>query len=126
MGEHLNGDLFTVEDLSIQVRGGTFATFVRLVESAIGPLQRFFRRTSYDYERFNYLGEWHSHHAFRLAPSPKDDSSMLEIVTDPEVGARFVALLIVRLAADGELESALSVYLPTGGRYSGEVLTREP
>ena len=122
MGEHLGEDLFSVADLTIQFHGGTFASFVRLLESVLAPLQRFFRATSYEYERFNYLGEWHSHHSFRLVPSPTDDASMLDIVTDSEVGARFVALLIVRLSEAGELDCSVTVYLPSGVRYSGEVL----
>lgn len=126
MGEHLGDDLFKVLDITMQLRGGTFATFVRLVEGVLAPLRRFFKETGHEYTRFNYLGEWHSHHSFALTPSSRDDSSMIEIVADPEVGARFAALLIVRLNPDDELESGLFVYLPSGIRYPAQVLSEVP
>lgn len=94
MGEHIGEDEFRIMDVTIQVRGGTFATFVRLVEGFARPLRQFFARTGHDYRRFNYLGEWHSHHSFALRPSPQDEESIREIVDDPEVGANFVVLLL--------------------------------
>jgi hypothetical protein len=38
---------------------------------------------------------------------------MMEIAEDPEVGANFVALVIVRLR-DGDLVGSASVFLPDG------------
>ena len=63
MGEHVGVDTFRVKDLTIQRKGGTFATFIRFIEEIIGPLRDFFSSTRHDYTRFNYLGEWHSHHS---------------------------------------------------------------
>ena len=74
---------------------------MRRLGEALSALARFFRLTGEDYTRFNYLGEWHSHPSFSTTPSEKDVQSMLEIAGDPEVGANFVALVIVRLRADG-------------------------
>ena len=124
MAEHVGSNEFRVADLTVQLQGGTFATFVRLVDSILTPLRAFFTATGRDYTRFNYIGEWHSHHSFQLTPSSRDDVTMLEIVMDPTVGARFAVLLIVRLneREDG-LQHSLTVYLPSGHRYPGEAIT---
>jgi hypothetical protein len=122
MAEHVGPNEFRVADLTVQLQGGTFATFVRFVDSILAPLRAFFTATGRDYTRFNYIGEWHSHHSFQLSPSRRDDATMLEIVTDPSVGARFAVLLIVRLDERGDgLQHSLSVYLPTGHRFTGQV-----
>ena len=86
MGEHVADGVFRIGELTVQRGGGTFATFVRLVESFVGPLRAFFERTKRDYTRFNYLGEWHSHHSFALVPSGTDRATMRDLVSDPKVG----------------------------------------
>ena len=113
MGECLAPDRFRVADLTIQQRGGSFASFIRRLGEALAALARFFRQTGEEYTRFNYLGEWHSHPSFSTTPSEKDVRSMLEIAGDPEVGANFVALLVVRLVA-GRVVGSASVYWPDG------------
>ena len=82
MGECLEPNRFRVADLTIQSRGGTFASFFRRVGEALSALARFFRRTGEDYTRFNYLGEWHSHPSFSVSPSDRDVRSMIEIAED--------------------------------------------
>ena len=72
--------------------------------------------TGYDYVRFNYIGEWHSHPSFEPYPSRKDDLSMLQIVKDETVGANFVALLITKLGPGGEMISTVHTYLPDGSK----------
>lgn len=111
LGEHVAEDVFRIVDLTIQKRGGTFATFVRLLDNALQAIRLFFQRTKHDYRRFNYLGEWHSHPSFAPTPSDKDDRSMIDIVRDPDVGALFVVLVIVRLC-DSELVTTATVYSP--------------
>jgi len=113
MGECLVPGRFRVADLTIQRRGGSFASFIRRLGEALSALARFFRQTREVYTRFNYLGEWHSHPSFSTAPSERDVRSMLEIAGDPEVGAYFVALVIVRLR-DGGLVGSANVYWPDG------------
>ncbi len=112
MGECLAASRFRVADVTIQ-RPGSFASFVRRLGETLSALARFFRRTGEDYTRFNYLGEWHSHPSFWATPSEKDVRSMLEIAGDSEVGANFVALVIVRLSAEG-LDGSASVFWPDG------------
>lgn len=114
MGESLAANKFRVADLTIQKRGGSFASFMRRLGEALAALSRFFRQTGGEYTRFNYLGEWHSHPSFSTTPSEKDVRSMLEIVGDPDVGPNFVALIIVRLGVGGRLEGSASVYWPDG------------
>jgi proteasome lid subunit RPN8/RPN11 len=127
MGEHVSDGVFRVKDLTVQRRGGTFASFVREVRTALVPLRRFFVETGHDYIRYNYLGEWHSHPSFPAEPSRRDSETMWRIVDDPAVGANFAVLLIVRLGAEGELEGSVTAYLPGRRRLQAtlEVGARE-
>lgn len=110
MGEHVGSNHFVVRRLTVQ-RPGTIASFVRSLLSATTALKDFFRRTNHQYERFNYLGEWHSHPRWSVEPSSQDHASMRELITDPTVGTNFVVLLIVRLAPHG-IEGSAHTYLP--------------
>lgn len=112
MGEHIGEAEFRLVDLTIQRHGGGIAFFVRMVEEAIVSLRSFFTRTGEKYRRFNYLGEWHSHPCFTPHPSAKDIQSMLEIVTDREVGANFAVLLVVRLGSDQQIEATATAFFP--------------
>ena len=116
MAEHVARDTFAVRSITVHKRG-TFAAFVRRVEDVLAPLRSFFRRANQEYTRFNYVGEWHSHPSFAPVPSPRDDTSMREIVQDTRVGANFVVLLIVKLIADGKLAASVHTYLPDGSKH---------
>jgi proteasome lid subunit RPN8/RPN11 len=72
MGEHVRDDIFRVVDISVQRSGGSQSCFIRNPTDHQAQLQDFFARTSEDYSRFNYLGEWHSHPSFTAAPSITD------------------------------------------------------
>ncbi len=125
MGEHVGPDTFRVVQITVQRHGGTFAAFTRFVEGIVGPLRAFFRATNHNYRRFNYLGEWHSHHAFSLTPSGPDHASMQEIVSDPQVGAQFAVLLLVKLNERNQLEHSLSIYQSGVHPTIGNVLHEE-
>jgi proteasome lid subunit RPN8/RPN11 len=125
MGEHVATDTFRVKSLTIQYEGGAFASFVRFLEQIVRPLAAFFKRTNYEYRRFNYLGEWHSHPSFALVPSCTDIASMREIVDDPNVGATFAVLLIVKRSPHGRLEATLTVFPAGRSHYSGEITFEE-
>ena len=116
MAEHTGLNEFEVKDIAIH-RRGAIASFVRRIEEAIGRLRAFFESTNHDYTRFNYIGEWHSHPCFEPEPSPRDDASMKQIVQDPEVGANFVVLLIVKLDSIGTLIARAHMYLPNGEKH---------
>jgi hypothetical protein len=121
MAERIGHEAFRLDDITVQMNGGGFAWFVRLSDLVIEPLKNFFRKREYVYTRFNYLGEWHSHHSFSLVPSSQDLVTMLRLVQDESVGAHFVCLLLVRLGDDGALEFGLTTYLPSGEMAAGQV-----
>jgi hypothetical protein len=115
MAEHLGPNRFLVKEITVH-RHGAFASFVRLVEEAVGRLKSFFEQSRHEYTTYNYIGEWHSHPSFEPIPSPKDDVSMIDIVQDPAVGANFAVLLVVKLIRD-ELVATLHTYLPDGTKH---------
>ncbi len=119
MAEHLSPNRFIVREITVH-RRGAFASFVRLVDEALVRLKDFFERARHDYTRYNYIGEWHSHPSFRPVPSGPDDTSMIEIVQDPAVGANFVVLLIVKLVKN-QLIATLHTYLPDGSKHQSVV-----
>jgi len=96
MGEQIEPGHFRIVDLSIDKETGGRAHFVRSPKVHSKALDAFFQRTGNAYDRFNYLGEWHSHPGFPVAPSLQDASSMMELVHG-ERGIDFAILLIVRL-----------------------------
>ena len=116
MGECLAPNHFRVSDLSTSARRGSFSNFIRSLVDALEPLRNFFVRTGYQYKRFNYLGEWHSHPSFVPVPSASDIQTMLEIVRDPQVGATFAVLLIVRLDSD-RLKGSATVFPASGAAF---------
>jgi integrative and conjugative element protein (TIGR02256 family) len=112
MGEHVHDDVFRVVDISVQRTGGSIASFVRDPASHDVQLKSFFTRTKGDFTRFNYLGEWHSHPIFAPVPSATDCHSMQSIVDNPDVGANFVVLLVVKLASRTKIEGTAMVFRP--------------
>lgn len=122
MAEDRGGNTFRLREITIQKHGGSFAAFVRLVQDCLAPLQRFFRTTQHDYRKFNYLGEWHSHHSFALMPSMEDHSAMFGIVEDDQVGANFVVLLLVKLDASDSVVGAAFVYVRQNHPSFGEII----
>jgi integrative and conjugative element protein (TIGR02256 family) len=122
MAEHIGENSFRVRSLTIQRRGGSFATFLRVVEAFLTPLRNFFRQTGYNYTRFNYIGEWHSHPSFVPTPSETDHRTMLSIINDPQTGAFFVVLLIVKLDENEEFVGTVTVYQPDAPAFRGELI----
>jgi integrative and conjugative element protein (TIGR02256 family) len=95
--EHIGGDTFKIIDVTTQQSRGTVAEFVRDPTQHKEQLEALFERTGNDCTRFNYFGEWHSHPCFAPIPSGQDLRTMCSILRDPEVGANFLVLLIIRL-----------------------------
>lgn len=96
MGEQLSPGHFRIVDLTVDNETGGRAHFVRSPELHSQALHDFFERTGNEYDRFNYLGEWHSHPRFPVNPSIQDAGSMFELVHG-ERQIDFAVLLIVRL-----------------------------
>ena len=122
MGEHVGENVFRVKNLTIQHQGGRFASFVRAIQNILEPLRNFFNSTNNEYTRFNYLGEWHSHPSFVPTPSTKDEQTMWDIIEDPNVGAYFVVLMIIKLDAMHKLIGSVTVYQPGGLKFIGELV----
>lgn len=122
MGEHVGRENFRVKEFTVQRKGGTFARFIRMVEDIVAPLRAFFDATKHNYTRFNYLGEWHSHHSFALAPSKRDHRTMYDMVMDPQFGARFIVLLLVKLDNLGQLEANATVYQPNKAPFACTII----
>jgi hypothetical protein len=110
MGADLGSEIFRVVDITVQHSRGTHACFTREPSEHRAQLQAFFDRTGCDYQRYNYLGEWHSHPSFEVLPSTVDIATMWSIVADPSVGAHFLVLLIVRLADVKGIEASATVF----------------
>ncbi|MFM5163537.1 Mov34/MPN/PAD-1 family protein [Aeromonas rivipollensis] len=96
MGEQVAPGHFRIVELSIDNQTGGRAHFVRSPQEHADALETFFNRTGNQYDRFNYLGEWHSHPRFPVMPSVQDMASMMELV-EGERNIDFAVLLIVRL-----------------------------
>lgn len=116
MAQHININKFELQKITIHKKG-SFVYFLRKIEDAVEGLSLFFKTTSQNYKKFNYIGEWHSHPSFSPYPSQTDDSSMKEIIQDPNVGANFAVLLIVKLDIAKDVIGTAHVYLPDGSRH---------
>jgi [CysO sulfur-carrier protein]-S-L-cysteine hydrolase len=112
VGEHLAEATFRVADFSVQRSGGSVSCFVRQPAKHRRFLKRFFERTGHDFERFNYLGEWHSHPCFEAVPSSTDVSQMQAIVEDETNAAHFALLLIVRMGSSHNVELNVLAFTP--------------
>lgn len=119
VGEHMGFDQFRIIDISFQKSGGALAHFVRDPKHHKAFLADFFARTGNDYQRFNYIGEWHSHPLFEPIPSDKDIRTMSQLVIDPDVGVNFAVLIIVRLRGWSRLRISSTMFQP--GRIPEDV-----
>lgn len=110
VGEHLEGDTFRIADISVQRMGGTSQHFMRDPAQHEEFLREFFVRTAYNYERYNYIGEWHSHTAGPALPSSTDFVTMEGIVDNPAVGVAFAILLVARLGRWSGLQLSATAF----------------
>lgn len=110
LGEHVEGETFRLSEVTVQRTGGSAAHFVRDPDLNKKQLDEFFERTGRDYEKFNYLGEWHSHPSFEPRPSTTDIQTMQSIVEDPGVGVNFLVLLIVTLQRRNQIEVSAMMF----------------
>lgn len=110
MGEQLAEGHFKIVDYSVDDQAGGYAHFVRSADHHRQALEAFFARTGAEYNRFNYLGEWHSHPSFSVQPSAADCASMVSLV-EGERGIHFAVLVIVRLRLWTMLELSASLFV---------------
>ncbi|USJ28604.1 Mov34/MPN/PAD-1 family protein [Ensifer adhaerens] len=112
-GEQIEPSHFRVSTMTIQTKVGTFSRFFVDLLQAVRDAARFFDRTRHQYNRYNYIGEWHSHPSFEVLPSGVDIQSMRDLVRDPDFKGSFAVLMIVRLRAD-KLEAGAWLFDPRG------------
>ena len=99
MGEQLAPGDFRLVDLTVAMRTGGPGHFERSAAEHGNMLEGFFKETGSDFNRFNYLGEWHSHPRDLPLPSGKDIISMRELLEeDPHIP--FAVLMICRVIED--------------------------
>jgi [CysO sulfur-carrier protein]-S-L-cysteine hydrolase len=110
LAEQLKPDHFRIVDFSLDSFSGSHTGFQRDPETHQETLDEFFRRTGQDFQRFNYLGEWHSHPSFSVQPSTQDINTMTEIVENQSSLINFAVLLIVRLRLRIWVEHSLTVF----------------
>lgn len=119
VAENLGDAVFRLAGFSVQRSGGGVASFVRKPALHRRFMKSFFEQTGWDYARFNYFGEWHSHPLYPAIPSSVDLRQMQELVDDPHQTALFAVLLIVRLGLRGGIEA--SAYAFRRGHQAIEV-----
>lgn len=125
VGEHVEHETFRVADISVQRSGGSNVHFVRDPAQHRDFLDKFFEGSGRDYQRFNYLGEWHSHPTMLALPSLTDCHTMANLVADPAVGANFAVLMIARLRPWLGLQLSATAFRagtpPDAAQLEGEV-----
>lgn len=110
--EQIADGMFLIKDLSVQ-RNGTPTSFVRDPARHRKFMRRFHLVTGNRPERFNYLGEWHSHPSFPAFPSLPDMRQMHAEIHHPEQSSTFLILLIVKLGLGGALVGSTHAFRRT-------------
>jgi [CysO sulfur-carrier protein]-S-L-cysteine hydrolase len=112
LGEFVGPAVFRVAEITVQRSGGTSSTFVRIPRLHAKAIKDFFDRTGHQYERFNYLGEWHSHPSYPTRPSGSDVRAMNEILENPSMAVGFAVLSIVKIPDAAGFEISSYVFAP--------------
>lgn len=112
VGEHIESETFRIADISIQRDGGNSVRFIRDPVQANEFLADYFLKTGSDFQRANYMGEWHSHPSFPAKPSSEDYDTAQEIAESSDVGANFIVLMICRRRFWRGLELSVTLFRP--------------
>ena len=114
-GEQLFEGSFRVVAASRQRLGnGSIDQFCRDGKEARRDILELHRSYGSEPERFNYLGEWHSHPNAPAVPSAHDEFTMAQLLADQSGAVNFLVLLIVRLSGTKRLEIGGRAYLASG------------
>ena len=122
-GEHVGEADFRIVEATLQRRMGNEVAFRRKARIARREIKRMSTRYGHDHERYNYLGEWHSHPNAPATPSTRDRRTIREILSHPDTDANFLVLLIIRLAEGGFLEMSARCFLASGHDLNCEIET---
>lgn len=109
--EQIGDGKFLVLDLSVQ-RDGTNTHFERDPVQHVEFIKKFHERMGSQPEKFNYLGEWHSHPSYQAIPSKEDIIQMQKLVKDDEQASTFLTLMVVKLDAQGLLRGSVYGFRP--------------
>lgn len=109
--EQVGDGRFLVLDLSIQ-DDGTSSNFERDPIQHREFIRRFHSRMGHQPERFNYLGEWHSHPSYLAMPSKADIQQMQNLVEDEDQASTFLILMVVKLAEEASLRGSVYGFRP--------------
>jgi [CysO sulfur-carrier protein]-S-L-cysteine hydrolase len=97
MGEQIEPGNFKIVDFSVDRDSGGVAHFIRNPKHHKPALDQFFEKNGFNYARFNYLGEWHSHPPHVSAYPSHDDVKSMRSIIESELFIDFAFLLVVRL-----------------------------
>lgn len=118
--EQVGDGRFLVVDLSVQ-HNGTHSHFERDPVQHREFIRRFHERMGHRPDRFNYLGEWHSHPAYPANPSDVDFRQMQDLVEDAEQKSSFLILMIVKLGLNGQLRGSVHGFRPGFAPVRGQL-----
>lgn len=94
--EKIDDNIFEIEDVYIS-KIGSFS-FSNLVVSFKYRMfeNKYFKKHSNDYEKHNYIGDWHSHPSFELVPSSYDKKEVIDELS--KSNAHFLIQIIVKIS----------------------------
>lgn len=125
-GEHVGTEDFRVVNITEQRRKGGEASFRRKSREAKRALKRLSAAHGNDHERFNYLGEWHSHPNTPAIPSHRDCLTMQSLLADTPSDANFLVLIIVRINGFGDIELSANTFLASGHMLECDIQIEDP
>lgn len=121
-GEQISeGDFRIVETTRQKLWGGTTTTFKRRGRAARKEILALHDKFSGSPERFNYLGEWHSHPNAPTWPSLQDETTMYNLIADQGEAVNFLVLLIMKLDQRERLNISAQTYLASGHTLGCEI-----
>lgn len=110
-GEHVGDSDFKVIHATKQTKGGNQTHFKRDASKAIKDIERLSAQHENNHERFNYLGEWHSHPNAPALPSAQDEATMHQLLIESDATVNFLVLIIIRLSKNKTIEMSAQAYL---------------
>lgn len=121
-GEQIaEGDFRIVEATRQRFWGGTTTTFNRRGGGARRDILAMHERVGSNPERFNYLGEWHSHPNAPAWPSLQDETTMYKLLADQGGAVNFLVLMILKLNDRVSLQVSAQTYLSSGHKLPCEI-----
>ncbi len=121
-GEQLaEGDFRVVEARQQRFGGGTCTRFHRRGAGARKQVLALHKQFGDDPERFNYLGEWHTHPNAPVWPSLQDEVTMYQLLADQGEAVNFLVLVILKVDEEEGLQIGAMTFLSSGHRIRCEI-----